>query len=229
MLNNSANRNRHSRRKWFILLPTVFLLVGYLLLFVCLTPIFDPLVSVYQLAFSSVAPPTADEPEASSIFSGTTGQMYGTLQASEVDFPSYGDAFGHITVEGTEIDAPVFYGDSDDLLRKGACMSMYSRIPGCGSGTMLSAHNNRHFHTLPDAKIGAEVRLETTYGVYIYKVYETKVLHKDDETYRRKLNAGKDELILYTCYPVDTIASTPQRYFAFCEYVAGPHVNLYEE
>lgn len=202
---------------------------GYMLLFASLTPILDPLLSVYRLAFSSANIETIDEPGAGSIFNGSTGLANGHLNWNEFEFPEYGSAFGRITVEGTDIDTDIIYGDSTALLKRGACMSMYSHIPGNGSGILIGAHNNTYFHTLPYVKEGATVRVETTYGSYVYRVYKTAILKNDDGSgYRNELNGDKEVLLLYTCYPNDTIASTPYRFFAFCEYVSGPTVNLYE-
>lgn len=132
-------------------------------------------------------------------------------------------------MEGTDIDTDIIYGDSTALLKRGACMSMYSHIPGCGTGILIGAHNNTYFHTLPYVKEGAAVHVETTYGSYVYRVYKTAILKNDDGSgYRSELNGDKEVLLLYTCYPNDTIASTPYRFFAFCEYVSGPTVNMYE-
>ncbi len=226
---SEKNRSKKSYRKQFILFPVVFLLCGYLLLFVSLTPILDPLLSVYRLAFSNANVETIDEPGAGSIFNGSTGLTSGHLNWNDFEFPEYGSAFGRITVEGTEIDTDVIYGDSTTLLKRGACMSMYSHIPGCGTGVLIGAHNNTYFHTLPYVQEGALVHLETTYGSYVYRVYKTAILKNDDAAgYRSELNGDKEVLLLYTCYPNDTIASTPYRFFAFCEYVSGPTVNMYE-
>lgn len=227
--NSEKNRSKTSYRKWFILLPVVFLLCGYLLLFASLAPILDPLLSVYRLAFTNANVQTIDEPGAGSVFNGTTGLTQGVLNWDDFEFPAYGEAFGRITVEGTEIDTDVIYGDSTALLKRGACMSLYSHIPGCGTGTLIGAHNNTYFHTLQYVKEGALVHLDTTYGSYVYKVYKTAILENDDAAgYRSELNGDKDILLLYTCYPNDTIASTPYRFFAFCELVSGPRVNMYE-
>lgn len=206
------------------------MLCGYLLLFACLSPILDPLLSVYQLAFSGANAQTVAEPGAGSIFNGSTGLSGGTLNWDDFTFPTYGDAFAHLTVEGTEIDTDVIYGDSTALLKRGACMSLYSHIPGCGTGVLIGAHNNTYFHTLQYVQPGALVHLDTTYGAYVYRVSRTDILENDDaEGYRTELNGEREVLILYTCYPNDTIASTPYRFFAFCEFVSGPRVNMYEE
>lgn len=231
MLNNTPNnRSKNRRRKWFILLPAVFLLCGYLLLSACLTPFLDPLISVYKLAFTNTNVHTIDEAGVSSVFNGSTGLKHGKLNSEDIEFPKYGEVFAHLSIEGTDIDTPIIYGENKQLLRKAACMSLYSHIPGCGKGTMISAHNNRAFRSLKDVKEGAIVHLETTYGEYVYRVYKTQIINKSDEAaYSGALNGDKDELLLYTCYASRAIGSTPYRFFTFCEFVSGPSVNLYEE
>lgn len=227
--NSGKNRSRKSYRKWFIALPIVFLICGYLLVFACLTPILDPLVSIYGLAFSNGNVNTIAGTEENSAFSGGTGVYEGLLTYDDIQFPKYGEHFGKITVESTDIDTDVIYGDDTALLKEGACMSLYSHIPGCGRGVMIGAHNNTYFHTLQYVENGALVHLETSYGSYVYRVYETKVIKADAEAeYRNELNGDKEILLLYTCYPNDTLALTPYRFFAFCEFVSGPQVDLYE-
>lgn len=227
--NSETNRSKKSYRKYFIILPIVFLICGYLLFFVALTPILDPLASVYGIAFSNANAKTIDESGTNSIFNGSTGVHSGLINYDEFEFPRYGSIFGTVTVQGTEINCNLLYGDDTALLKKGACMSLYSHLPGCGSGVMVGTHNNTYFHTLQYVKEGALVNVETNYGSYIYKVYKTKIIDKDaEDEYRAELNGNKEVLLLYTCYPNDTIASTPYRFFAFCEFVSGPQVNLYE-
>lgn len=227
--NSETNRSKKSYRKYFIILPIVFLICGYLLFFACLTPIIDPLLSVYGIAFSNANANTIVESGTNSIFNGSTGVHSGVINYDEFEYPRYGSVFGNITVDGTDINCDIIYGDDTALLKKGACMSIFSHIPGCGRGTMLSAHNNTYFHTLQNVQDGALVRVETNYGSFVYKVYKTAVVDQSDRNaYINELNGYEDVLILYTCYPNDTIASTPYRFFAFCEFVSGPHVNLYE-
>ena len=230
--NSEKIRSKKDYRKYFIILPIVFLLCGYILFFVCLTPILDPLISVYSLAFSNANAATIDGTETNSIFDGNTTVHDGYINYDEFTFPSWGDIFGNIKVEGTEIDCPLIFGDDDGLLRHGACMTIFSHIPGCGKGVMIAAHNNTYFHTLPQAQVGQLVFIETNYGSFTYRIRETKIIdmNADDarEQYAPELNGDTEILMLYTCYPVNTMASTPQRYFVFCEKVSGPQVNMYE-
>ena len=108
-------------------------------------------------------------------------------------------------------------------------MSYYSHIPGCGRGVLIGSHHNTYFHSLQDVQTGALVNLSTTYGNFVYRVYLTNVINVDtDSSYRAALNGDKETLILYTCYPNNTLSLTPYRFIAYCEKVSGPHVNMYE-
>lgn len=231
--NSELNRSKKSYRGNFIILPIVFLLIGYILFFVCLTPVIDPLVSVYKLAFSNAnASSAVDEAGTNSIFNGATGVHSGLLTCDDFEYPTWGKIFGTIKVDNTDIDCDLIFGDSKELLKNGACMSISSHIPGCGTGVLVAAHNNTYFHTLPDAQVGDLVHLETNYGSFVYRVYGTKIVdtskpnHADD--YFPELYGDKEVLLLYTCWPINTLASTPLRYFTLCEFVSGPQVNMYE-
>lgn len=227
--NSEKNRSKKGYRKYFIILPVVFLLGGYILFFVCLTPILNPLISVYSLAFANTNNKTITESGTNSIFNGSTGIRNGIINYDEFEYPSFGDIFGKISVEGTNIDCDLIFGSNTTLLRKGACVSIYSHIPGCSRGILVGAHNNTFFHSLPEAEIGANVNVETNYGSFVYRITETKIIKDTDrDAYVQQLNGNEEILILYTCYPVDTLASTPDRYFVFCELVSGPKVNMYE-
>lgn len=227
--NSVKNRSKKGYRKYFIILPIVFLIVGYMLFFVCLTPIIDPLISVYSIAFSNTNNQTIEESGTNSIFSGSTGIRSGTINYDDLKYPQYGDVFGNIKVEGTKIDCDLIFGSDTALLRKGACVSLFGHIPGCGRGILVGAHNNTYFHSLPEVKKGALVNVETHYGSFVYRVIETKIIKDTQRTeYEKQLNGDDEVLLLYTCYPVDTLASTPDRFFVICEMVAGPVVNMYE-
>lgn len=227
--NSEKNRSKKGYRKYFIILPVVFLICGYILFFVCLTPILNPLISVYSLAFSNSNSKTITESGTNSIFNGSTGIRNGIVNYDEFDYPRYGDIFGNIKVEGTNIDCNLIFGSNTSLLRQGACVSIYSHVPGCGKGILVGAHNNTYFHSLPQAKVGASVNVETNYGSFVYRVTDTKIIKDTDRSeYEKQLNGDEEILILYTCYPVDTLASTPDRYFVFCELVSGPKVNMFE-
>ena len=146
------------------------------------------------------------------------------IKASELVYPNAGDMFGHITVKGTAVDADVYYGDGSRQLNRGAGIYTGGGIPG-GSGTILMAgHCNTYFHDLGSAAPGDKIVLKTHYGAYEYEVTGAKVAdYQDTSTY--DFSRGDENLILYTCYPFDSLGFTPERYFVYAKYVSGPMID----
>ena len=214
-------------RKRFLFLPGIFLLCGYLVFYVAILPVAAPLMSVFRLTFMGPTPGTSGAGTVS-VFSGDTGVNSGTLKASELHYPEFAEHFGNVTVDGTAIDAPVYYGDTVELLNKGACMSMRAGIPGGGSGVFLSAHNNTDFRDLQaHAEVGALVHIETHYGSYVYEVVDKKIAHRTDETaYEQYLDPEKETLVMYTCQKENGISLSLYRCYLICEYVSGPVIDF---
>ena len=75
--------------------------------------------------------------------------------------------------------------------------------------------------------MGKIVVLETNYGTYTYEVTETAVKKATDKT-AYDLKATQENLVLYTCYPFDTLGLTPDRYYVYAKYVSGPKILLTE-
>ncbi len=228
--------NKKDYRKNFLVLPGIFLLCGYLIIYLAFLPAAQPLVSAYHLAFTgNTSSPDTDSGETNSIFSGATGISGGDIKASEMEFPRWGDHFGNITMDGTKIDAPLIFGSGSDtdLLKKGACVSFYCGIPGYRKLIMISAHNNTHFSDLQKSgKVGALVHIETNYGSYVYRVVDKKIAHRTDESaYNNYLNPpdGQDKefLIVYTCQKENGISLSKYRCYVYCEYVSGPTIDKY--
>ena len=157
---------------------------------------------------------TVDEPDA----------QPDRLPLSSVTYPSEGDRYATITISGTNVDAPVYYGDTSKILNAG--VGTYkddSRvgIPGEGKTILLAGHNNTFFNDLQHAEAGATVTITTHYGVYTYEVTGTEILDYQDET-AYDFTRTDENLILYTCYPFDALGFTPNRFFVYAKYVSGP-------
>ena len=144
---------------------------------------------------------TVDEPDA----------QPDRLPLSSVTYPSEGDRYATITISGTNVDAPVYYGDTNKILNAG--VGTYkddSRvgIPGEGKTILLAGHNNTFFNDLQHAEAGATVT-------------GTEILDYQDET-AYDFTRTDENLILYTCYPFDALGFTPNRFFVYAKYVSGP-------
>ncbi|NLA73600.1 MAG: sortase [Clostridiales bacterium] len=228
------NKNIKDCRKSFLILPGIFLLCGYLLIYVAFLPVARPFLSMYSLAFTgNTSSLGTNADDISSIFSGNTGRTGGDIKASEIEYPTWGDHFGTILVEGTKINAPLIFGDSVTLLNKGACVSLYGGVPGYAKTVMVSAHNNTFFRDLQSSgNIGALVNIETNYGSYVYRIVEKKIAHRDDTSayisyIEREDDKENEFLIIYTCQKENGISISKYRCYAFCEYVSGPMIDKY--
>lgn len=151
-----------------------------------------------------------------------------TVNAKDVEFPGVNKQFGKLKIKGTKVDAKLFYGDGTVPLRNGVGIYGGSFIPGYGKTILVAGHNNTYFNGLKKVKKGDIVKINTSYGNYEYKVTNTAIRdHKDKKAY--DLEADHENLILYTCYPFDSLGLTNQRFFVYAEKVKGPKiVGLYE-
>lgn len=213
-----------------IVLPIAFLLAGYLSIYLVLSPFMPTLTSIYNLAFSDNGRSDPLPDEIVSIFTEDTGLNGGTMKASEVTIPNYGEHFANLTVEGTVINTPVIYGDQDSFLKRGACVSLYGGLFGFGRVIMISAHNNTHFNDLQrSAQIGALVHVETNYGNYVYRIFDKKIASRDDETAYKPYFAedAPETLILYSCQLENGVSLSKFRCYCYCEFVSGPVIDPY--
>lgn len=134
-------------------------------------------------------------------------------------YPEYGTKYGKIKIPSLEIDLELYYGETLEILSYGVGHSSGSYFPGEGGSVVCMGHNTRGMlRKLPEIENGAEIIIETTYGIYTYKVYETKIVHQTqlDEV---PLQREKEILMLYTCYPVNSIGHAKNRFIAYAERV----------
>ena len=124
------------------------------------------------------------------------------LPLSSVTYPSEGDRYATITISGTNVDAPVYYGDTSKILNAG--VGTYkddSRvgIPGEGKTILLAGHNNTFFNDLQHAEAGATVTITTHYASTPMRSPHRDPRLSDETAY--DFTRTDENLILYTCYP----------------------------
>lgn len=124
-----------------------------------------------------------------------------SIPFSSITYPTVGDRYATITISGTNVDAPVYYGDANKILNQGVGTYMENGgagLPGEGKTILLAGHNNTFFNDLQHAEEGATVTITTHYGVYTYEVTGTEILDYQDKSskkrasHRRLFLVGKD-------------------------------------
>ena len=116
--------------------------------------------------------------------------------------------------EEHNIDQIVLAGDSGSVLAFAPGMNLQAAKPGEGGTVVISGHRDTHFRFLKNIKPEAELTLQTKEGFHRYRIEETMIV--DSRTTRIDPTIGKDQLVLVTCYPFDTIdVGGPMRFVVF--------------
>lgn len=143
-----------------------------------------------------------------------------SLKKRLVEYPSYGDVFGSIKIPTLEIESNIYHGDALRLLKYGVGHHAGTYFPGEGGTILIAGHNTyAQFRNLPNIKVNDQIIIEAVYGNYTYKVDRTDILEAKDFNEQLSINDTKEELILYTCYPVDIPGFKTKRFIVYASLV----------
>lgn len=206
-------------------MPLIFTVVGYGALCIAGAPVFQLLYNIGSMIMVQEVPDFHTDLE--SIYETpvmSVEQQPESVSASQITWPLYGQQYGELTCERLQLKAPVYFGDNNDILRVGAGQYIGSFLPGYGRVIMLCAHNTTFFKPLQNVQTGDVFEFNTNYGIYQYQVTGTKIAdHEDTSAY--DLMKEEEQLIMYTCYPFETLAGTKtDRFFVYAKKIAGPAV-----
>lgn len=222
-------------------MPVLFCLLGYAVLFGALQPVWGTITATIGLLVADEAP-TFDsdlsvvyDPEAkqSSSQTGQQSQSQGggqnVISGDGVVFPENGEQYGQLVCESIGLDAPVYWGDSDDILMYGLGQSIISLPPGFGTAIILSGHNNTFFKCLQNVARGNVMQFHTNYGDYKYQIVKVEVLDENDllkVLIDKAADETQERLIIYTCYPFHVVTGRKtDRLVAYGRKISGPKVE----
>lgn len=214
----------------YVVAPLAFVLVTVAVVAAVGNAVLSPYQALLSWFFatSEVSQPQDLLSNAATVINGGTAAQAdsqpGSIPLSSITFPEKGDRYATVTVSGTNVDAPVYYGDTNKILNLG--VGTYADnggagIPGQGKTILLAGHNNTFFNDLQHAEVGATVTITTHYGVYTYEITDTQIKDYQDET-AYDFSRTDENLIMYTCYPFDALGFTPNRFFVYAKYISGP-------
>lgn len=218
---------RHTGKKVmaYILMPLLFCVAGYGILYFALSPIVSPYLQSFDLFLSAggmdSANSAADVPYVFDEKTSVKMSAGDTVDEKQVQMPAYGALYAKFEIDNASISAGLYFGDNSACLKKGLGQFYGSSIPGYGKPILIGGHNNGTFNRLQYVKAGDIAKITTNYGVYQYKVTDTRIAQSTDKT-AFDLKQNDEQLILYTCYPFNTLGLTSERYFVYAEKIAGP-------
>ncbi|MGM0113117.1 class D sortase [Enterococcus sp. DIV0187] len=208
--------------------PIIFLVIGYSLICVVGKPVIQFVTSSIQL-FLLTDTPNFETTKQS--FTAVDNKKIATnakneLPSSKIDYPVGGQLYGKVKIEKLQLNVPLYFGDTEEILREGAGQFMGSVYPGELGTSLIGGHNVDDFGKLGAAQVGDEITLQTTYGNYVYRINQIEVRDKKDKEINDMIYQRNDRrIILYTCYPIDSLGLTNERLFAIGEFVSGPMIN----
>lgn len=204
-----------------ILTPLAFALAGYLLIYAAFGSYISTFTGVWGLITGNKSDYISQDLTVNRLDGYTDA-----VPSSVITFPRHSDCFGEVRIKSAGIKAPLYFGDSDALLKKGICQYMGSTYIGSGSTVLLSGHNNTFLNTLGDCKAGDSIEVDTNYGSYVYEIVSAEVRKAGDSSWFN-LESEEENLVIYTCYPFNALGITNFRYVVSARYVSGPRI-LYD-
>lgn len=209
----------------YILIPAALILVGLAVYFIIGVPVVNILSADVEYAVVQGKPGELSNTDIEDSFSDLSD---GTIETGEWIVPVAGGQYGEINCETIGLKVPLYYGDTDDILLKGAGQSLLSECPGLGGTTIVGGHDTTFFAPLEKLTEGKEIVISTTYGTYTYSVDTIDIIEGADFSLAdyEKINDKAEKLILYTCYPFgDILSERSQRIIYTCSMNSGPVIG----
>ena len=132
-------------------------------------------------------------------------------------YPNYYDKYAILTINSISLEEDVVFGDSSDILATNIGHSTTSYLPGEGKTIVYSGHNYK-LSNLGKIHNDDEIKIETSYGVFTYKVTGSRIMNVNEYD-DIGLDTGKEMLVIYTCYPFSNLVYSNNRYVLFAELV----------
>ena len=133
------------------------------------------------------------------------------------NYPEYGTQYATIEIDKIDVNLPVYYGDTLEILKKGVGHSSGSYFPGEGGSIIYMGHNSKKmFRRFSELQKGNEIKVTTSYGEYTYKIYDMQLI-KETDTDKLPIQKDKEILMIYTCYPFNNVGYATQRYVVYAE------------
>ena len=133
---------------------------------------------------------------------------------NKIAYPSFGKQYATLKIKSIDLEAPVFFGSTPDLLHEGVCQYIGSVVIGEKGNVVLDAHCNTFFLDLDTVEEGDEIILTTSYGEFKYKAKEITYFKDTDNSLIAP--SEEDKLTLYTCY-CNLLGPTEDRLAVICE------------
>lgn len=134
-----------------------------------------------------------------------------------INYPAYGSEYANLKIPSLNIDLPIFFGDTLDIIKKGIGHSSGSYFPGEGGSILYMGHNTQGMlKDLKNIKNESEIIITTSYGTFTYNVYNSKIINYQNLE-EVPIKRDSEILMLYTCYESIPIGHTKKRFIVYAK------------
>lgn len=145
----------------------------------------------------------------------TTPPVLNTEKKQIENHPEYGTQYATIEIPKIDVNLPVYFGDTLEVLKKGVGHSSGSYFPGEGGSIIYMGHNSKNvFRRFSELQIGDQIKIKATYGDFTYQIYDMQII-EEHETEKMPIQQDEEKLMVYTCYPFNNIGYATHRYVVY--------------
>ena len=94
-------------------------------------------------------------------------------------YPAEGDNIGSLTIPALKRKLPIIQGTGAEELKKGVGHFTQSVLPGEEDNCVFSGHRDTVFRQIGNLKIGDQLIVQTSAGIFTYEVKGTRIVHAD--------------------------------------------------
>ena len=216
--------------------PVIFLIIGYAIIYIAIHPLIYDISAMASMVMSDHAPdfksnldviydPKAQKAESATTVSVDNQEEY--ISVRDIDFPLSGNLYAYIKCEKAGLDVPLYWNDTDEILRYGAGQYIGSYLPGFGRTTIIAGHASTFFEPLQYVEVGDTIEIDTNYDTYTYNVTRVEIINQDvlESELSAMLPDDKETLVMYSCWPFTFSASKTDRFTVFADRISGRNVK----
>ena len=217
----------------YIIMPVLFAIIGYALLAAALIPVWKMASTAVGMIISDDTP--VFTPQLTSIYVPNAAKAEPVeesyINIENIEMPVAGAQYGHISCDAIQLDAPLYWDDSLEVLRYGAGQNIASFMPGFGRIMIIAGHNSTFFNVLQNIEVGNVIDIDTNYCAYQYEVKSVKVYDENDleELFLKHMQEEEETLYMYTCYPFTAhVGRRTDRFLVTAKRISGYDVKWKE-
>ena len=132
-------------------------------------------------------------------------------------YPSFAEKYATLKINKINVNAPIYFGATDEILLNGVAHDSGSYFCGENGTIIMCGHNYmNNFRRFGELSNGDIVEVKTNYGDFYYRLFNSEIVH-ETETYKLEIQREKEILMIYTCYPFNSVGYTEYRYVIYAE------------